>query len=146
MEASAQRQPCSCRPSQLLLTRRGAVIVDPNAVPVPGERELYASAEELLHQAPTTKSDVYSLGVLLLELLYPITSGEERFRSATFNMLALELGQHTCVALCMICSSLEASFWVAAWAGSWAKRGGGGGGGGSELWPLPWHFASVPPC
>ena len=119
---SAQHQPCICRPSQLLLTRRGAVLVDPHAAPVLGERELYASAEELLHQAPTTKSDVYSLGVLLLELLHPLKGEEERFRSADCIASALDWGQQVCVALCMIYFVTEAGRALLGWEGNVALK------------------------
>jgi hypothetical protein len=42
------------------------------------EEKLYASPEELLGRAPTCASDIYSLGVLCVELFHAYATPEDR--------------------------------------------------------------------
>jgi serine/threonine protein kinase len=61
-------------PSNILLAPDGRAIVTDFAVPQPGEapperRKRFASPEELAGQAPDARSDIYSLGALLCEML-----------------------------------------------------------------------------
>lgn len=61
-------------PSNILLAPDGKAIVTDFAVPQPGEalperRKRFASPEELTGEAPDARSDIYSLGALLCEML-----------------------------------------------------------------------------
>ena len=80
----AQGSPVQCvRPSQLMLHRTGQISLQCNLQAPAIESELYTSPEELSSRSPSLPSDIFSLGVLLFELLNPIQ--DQQLRSSVLG-------------------------------------------------------------